>query len=599
MEPRIKVGQRESGVHKGVVATGAGCGVLFGLVFAGFGLVFIAFMGKEFLDDLKTYSWDQVPCEISACDVAIDRENQKRPFSIQVEYAYQYEGEQYRSTQYRLDGFSTGADDYQTFDGERRRLLGDRNPVCWVNPEDPSSAVIKRGSLVFGLFFLVPLLFVGIGGLIVIGSFKGLKLAKSAGKRGGGISARATPSMRGKGRSIGVVVLGIFLLVGLGLLFPLLILPVTKAISAQNWPELECQIIWSRVQSHAGDNGTTYSVDIFYEYEFQGETYRSNRYSYLGGSSSGRSGKTRVVRQYPEGSTKTCYVDPSEPLYAVLNRDFGYWVLLGLIPIILVLIGLLGLIALLRSGKGNRKHNRGVKWSSGSAPSDHDHTTGSQFRPQMPGFSSSSRDPSHPKEFRPGGKRLGGFFVILAVAAFWNGIVSVFLFQVIEGFQKGKPSWFETIFLTPFLLIGVVLIGALIYTFLAIFNPKPKLRLRPGHLRLGAEAELEWRISAGAARITELEILIEGSESATYRRGTNTRTETKVFYRRIVGRGSRLDELYSGRASFSLPSDLPVSIDTGNNKIEWTLKVEGAIRFWPDVNDRYPIDVRPFGEAQR
>ena len=54
----------------------------------------------------------------------------------------------------------------------------------------------------------------------------------------------------------------------------------------------------------------------------------------------------------------------------------------------------------------------------------------------------------------PGG-RLGCSIV---VALFWNGIVSIFLVQMISGWIEGKPDGCMTLFIIPFELVGLGLI---------------------------------------------------------------------------------------------------------------------------------------------
>jgi hypothetical protein len=379
-------------------------------------------------------------------------------------------------------------------------------------------------------------------------------------------------------------------------MYPLLIMPISRAAAAKHWPEVECQIIWSRVDSHSSDDGTTYSVNIFYEYVFEGQTYRSNRYGYIGGSSSGSSKKRDIVRKYPKGSTQLCWVNPKDPLYAVLKRELGWGVLLGLIPTVFFLIGALGLMGLLRksgAGKGvagakGLSGARGVKWADGPPVSEGLRpSSGSSFDRGTGGGS---------RELSPGGSRVVGFIVLLCVAAFWNGIVSVFLWEVIGGFRGGDPSWFLTLFLVPFVLIGLGLIIAVLYSFLGLFNPRPIITLSPGAPQLGQTFELEWKISRGASRIAKFEVLIEASESATYRRGTNTHTDTEIFYSRVIGEGVRPEEVRSGRASLALPLDLPPSLDLGSNKIEWSLIVKGDVPLWPDITDRHKIDVVALGD---
>ena len=48
-----------------------------------------------------------------------------------------------------------------------------------------------------------------------------------------------------------------------------------------------------------------------------------------------------------------------------------------------------------------------------------------------------------------------------------------------------------------------------------------------------------------------------------------------------------------GRASTPLPDHLMPSWKAENNRIEWTLHVEGAIRLWPDLADSHVLTIQP------
>ena len=61
---------------------------------------------------------------------------------------------------------------------------------------------------------------------------------------------------------------------------------------------------------------------------------------------------------------------------------------------------------------------------------------------------------------------LGLFFTL-----FWNGIVSIFVYNVVKSYLDGRPEICLTIFLIPFVLIGLGLILffiALSWTYVAI-----------------------------------------------------------------------------------------------------------------------------------
>ncbi len=555
---------------------GAGCAIIFGLIFGGAGLAAAFFIGKMFVENLDTYFWDETPCEILSCEIKVDQSDEDSPFSLDVRYRYAVDGTHYEGTKLTLE--EDKHDDYTDLAIDRERLLSgtDRAPTAaYVDPDAPTSAILKRRNIfLLSLWLLFPLPFIGIGvGVVYFTIVEGKKKKDPA--ITGGLSTKAKKDGR-SGRVVGIVIFTVLLLVGLGLTGPLIVKPIGKSTAAKNWPETPCKIIWSRVLTHEGDDSDTYSVDIFYEYEFEGQSHRSNRYSFIGGSSSGRDSKKAITKLYPRGSTQTCYVNPEQPLEAVLKRDLGFGILLGLIPLILSLIGIGGLIAMRK--KSNKAATQVGRFSA-TSPTGY---------PDL-----DSENPNQPIEFLPGGKRRAGFFIALAITLFWNGIVSVFLWQVIKSFRAGSPEWFTTIFMIPFVLIGLGLIVAVFYTFFALFTPKPVVTVSPGSPILGEEFSVSWRLRGSSGRLKNLRLTLSGHEKATYRQGTNTRTDSKTFYRREIAIVDRQGiDLIQGEGRMTLPLDLCPSLKLGNNEIEWSIKVEGEIPLSPDLQDRYVITVR-------
>ena len=177
--------------------------------------------------------------------------------------------------------------------------------------------------------------------------------------------------------------------------------------------------------------------------------------------------------------------------------------------------------------------------------------------------------------------RLGKFGCLLLVALFWNGIVSAFLLEVVKGFQKGRPEWFLTVFMIPFVLIGLALAGGAIHAFLGIFNPKPRIRINASAIPLGGVLRLEWMISGNVNRIGDLRIYLKGEEKATYRRGTNTRTDTSVFAELEIARLNDPRSMRAGRGELLIPPGAMHSAECGSNEIVWSLIVSGDIKYYP------------------
>src|SRR5205085_10285465 len=134
-----------------------------------------------------------------------------------------------------------------------------------------------------------------------------------------------------------------------------------------------------------------------------------------------------------------------------------------------------------------------------------------------------------PRELQPRPSPLVKFFGAVGITCFWNGIVSVFVFQIIKGWHSGPFEWFLAAFLSIFVVVGLGLIGAVLYCFLALFNPQPRLVISPGVARLGDSLRIDWAVAGRVEALQNLQVRLEGREEATYTRGTNTCTDRSVF----------------------------------------------------------------------
>ena len=183
----------------------------------------------------------------------------------------------------------------------------------------------------------------------------------------------------------------------------------------------------------------------------------------------------------------------------------------------------------------------------------------------------------------------------IIVALFWNGLVGLGIWKVFEDVFRGESSdWlrFETLFFIPFVLVGLVLILAVIHTFLSMFNPLPHLELSTSGPQVGTRFQLQWRLTGSYRRLKDFVVLLEGREAATYRRGTDTTTDHHTFFEEELLRVEpvRIDR---GSTEVLLPAPSLPTWSSGNNKIEWRLRVKGDIPFWPDVGEDFALDIEP------
>ncbi len=534
-----------------------GCGrvvsTVFLSVFLFMGLVFCVLIVAEAVRELETWRWRQTPCEIltSAIEETGDDED---PYRAAVAYRYTVADKEYRGTVISRgnDGGGYGA----AQENAARYPLGGHT-TCYVNPKNPAQAVLDRQLPWFLPFILIPLVFVAVGGG---GIYLVWRPSPARPEVETPVSDRAKG--HGKGTSVAIAMGVLFIFIG-GVLFVFIgLLPGLRLWRTQAWQPTPCSIISSTVRSHSSDDGTTYKVDILYEYRFGSQTLRSDRYDFANWSSSGYRSKREIVDHYHKGSEAVCYVDPDAPAEAVLERGFRLTYLVGLFPLLFFVAG----CAALHLGLKQRPKSRS---------------------------SAEYEEPSGPITLEPTISPLVKLFAAMLFALFWNGIVSVFLYHLVDEWRHGSPDWFLAVFLVPFVLVGLASIAAIGYFFLALFNPRPVLEMQPSSPRLGESIHVQWRMRGNGGRINKLNIKLEGREEATYQRGTTTHTDKETFCRMRLKSTEFAVEIAQGSARTTIPEDTMHSFEGTNNKVVWAVSVKGDIPRWPDVNASFPIQVRP------
>ena len=358
-----------------------------------------------------------------------------------------------------------------------------------------------------------------------------------------------------------------FLLIGVAFLYGLTIHPALKIIAAQSWVETPCVVDASEVHTHSGSKGSsTYSVGITYHYSFADHPYTSNRYNFASGSSSGRKSKQAIVQQYPPGRETVCYVNPRAPSEAVLFR--GWFVELA--------FGGIGLVFALAGGFGLVFAGRVTGTSSRS-------TTGLPATPFPTGA---------PEVLRPKYTPMAKFLGILAFAIFWNGFLGIVTYFVVFSEDAHAPT-FVKIIVGVFGLIGVAVLIAAFTQFLALFNPRIQITTATTMVALGGELNFTWVVTGRARVLRKLRLVLEGAETAIYRRGTSNCTDRKVFAQLPVFESSDREFLAHGSGRVVIPAHLMHTFEAPHNKVQWQLKVIGEIPRWPDVTDEYTITVLP------
>ncbi|HVG07985.1 MAG TPA: DUF3592 domain-containing protein [Thermoanaerobaculia bacterium] len=371
----------------------------------------------------------------------------------------------------------------------------------------------------------------------------------------------------------------VFAVVGGGILWFLLVRPMVKVAAARSWPPVPCTVVESRVDESSSDDGTTYKALVNAAYNVDGVDHRSATYDFSGSVySGGYSGKAEIVARYPVGSQTTCYVNPDDTAEAVISRELSGSYFVGLFGLMFFLPGVIGMFWVLSGGFRSG--------TSGPPPSV-------RLDPGAPfGVTNPQGDAAHGAiELKPKATPLRKLIGMIFASLIWNGITwTIAWFAVIRAAER---EGCVVVFLAVFALIGLLLIYGTLRQLLVLFNPRPRLTLSPGSLKLGEMAYLQWRLTGATGGARRLQVTLEGKEEVRYRRGTDTHTETKAFATLPVVDSTDSYQMLSGSTSFAVPPDTLPTFASANNKVVWTIKAQLDIANWPDSEEEFEILVRP------
>lgn len=299
--------------------------IILGLMLMVAGLALGYAVGKQTLEFLAPFGWNESQCLVTKSDVVYTRQEHKCSHSL----AYQYDaaGAKKTGSTWRLDPGVPydGCKDWASFASE---FPPNATLSCRVDPQNPDRAVLDPGNL-FDIFkLLLPL------GLI----FAGVVLFR-------GKPALFPPTKTGVKRFAEVVAVCIFVAGVLGTIYAG-VLPTVTAFNSRTWNAAQCEVLSSglRTSGTGSAPGSAtwnkgYYLDIVYTYAMNGRNYVSDRYDFSWFGSGWTDDFPKIVDRYPVGAKVACSVSPENPYEAVLVPGLFAKYLLGFITSLLMLIG--------------------------------------------------------------------------------------------------------------------------------------------------------------------------------------------------------------------------------------------------------------------
>jgi hypothetical protein len=283
---------------------------------------------------------------------------------------------------------------------------------------------------------------------------------------------------------------------------------------------------------------------------------------------------------------------------AALVRAYHWWVWLAFsVPLSFIGIGAAGLIyAVLHWGKSAERRAALIRRRR---ERDFFGGNGDRQFPTVPRGADMTNSPGTKLKFRLPMANSPGWplFGLLALCVGWNGFVSVLAVLAIRAHLAGKPIWSLTIFTVAFALSGLAALAVFVRRLLMTTGIGPTCveisdhPLQPGgHYRV-------FLSQSGRLTFKGLRVALTCEETAIYRQGTATRTESREVFRQELFRheGFRIHSAMPFETDIELdvPEGVMHSFATDHNEIGWTLVVEGDVAGWPVYRRAFPAIIRP------
>ncbi|MEI8312369.1 MAG: DUF3592 domain-containing protein, partial [Verrucomicrobiota bacterium] len=269
----------------------------------------------------------------------------------------------------------------------------------------------------------------------------------------------------------------VFLAGGILALWGMSLGPGWDWVRARSWVQAPAVIESAELErGRDSDGDAVYSVAVRFSYEFKRYSLTGTKFGFRKGKTNvGVNGMRHAVNSLKSNPQTTCWVNPEAPAEAVLDRSLPGGFFTGILfSLPFLTVGIAGSFWMLAGppsmaafrARRNRQlagliRDGELTWPGGD-PVD--------------AFSAGDRAVIFSRD-----SALASAGALTGLNLFWNGIVGVFISIVVAEWIGGKHEWFLMLFLTPFVVIGsLMLYGAaqawrsvFCTGFVAVVSPLP------------------------------------------------------------------------------------------------------------------------------
>jgi hypothetical protein len=183
----------------------------------------------------------------------------------------------------------------------------------------------------------------------------------------------------------------------------------------------------------------------------------------------------------------------------------------------------------------------------------------------------------------------------------WNGIVAVFVVLAVQSHLQGEPDWRLDLLIAPFLLVGIFLIYYFVREILIATGVGPTIVEISEHPLVPGVAYELYLSQQGHLSMNTLEVLLRCEEQATFRQGTDTRTDRREVFSHSLFCTESFQilpgEPFEIRYELRAPEGAMHSFEADHNQVQWKLVVRGEAEGWPAFERTYPVVLYPPSRA--
>ena len=338
---------------------------------------------------------------------------------------------------------------------------------------------------------------------------------------------------------------------------------------------------------------------LLVQYEVKGEKVESWNTVHSSETSETRVSALNELDDWELGSQLRCWYDPENFETVVLKQGYNWWLwlLALLLPGALVAFGITGLLHSLKSwGRSEERQAAQFGRILETLASPLPETVGF---PTIPACDNLVNSPGTMLRFRLPTESPEAWSLIGAglFSGLWNVVVILLAVNVGFDIAGGKANLWLLGLLAPFIIVGVASVAFFFRQLIFITAIGPTHVEISGHPLRPSNQYQVLLSQAGSVSFRKLELFLELEEQATFRQGTDVRTERQVVWQSLIRRWNNVEPLpgtpFEADVQLELPTDAMHSFSTTHNTVSWRLVLRGMPERWPALVRVFPVVVFP------